>query len=285
MTRNAGYTALLEANFPPPAGFRWEGYISTDRPFDPAVATDRTTRLEPEFVLPAGADGAPFAGPFRWRAVVGFRATGAGAASPGDPVVCDLFAGTVCFDSPAAGIDGALSSDVSDLGVLAGRGTSAGQGETAVVVFPVVNRDGGGLGARTVALSASSDLPGATSSPTAASVSVPANGSAAAAVRVHGARRHAARHLPRDPGRLLGSDAGAAALEHGHDHRRRPDRPGDPRQHARPRARPSRVGARVRADYACADQPNGTGVRTCAGPVATGSAARHRHRRARRPSA
>ena len=32
------------------------------------------------------------------------------------------------------------------------------------------------------------------------------------------------------------------------------------------------VGARVRADYVCADQPNGTGLRSCTGPVATGSA-------------
>ena len=32
------------------------------------------------------------------------------------------------------------------------------------------------------------------------------------------------------------------------------------------------VGTRVRADYVCADQPNGTGLRTCSGPVATGAA-------------
>ena len=69
---------------PRAGGFRWEGYSSTELPFDPAVPADRTTRLEPEFALPAGADGAPFAGPFRWRAVVGFRETGAGG-EPGRP--------------------------------------------------------------------------------------------------------------------------------------------------------------------------------------------------------
>ena len=31
------------------------------------------------------------------------------------------------------------------------------------------------------------------------------------------------------------------------------------------------LGARVRADYVCADQPNGTGLRSCVGPVATGA--------------
>ena len=227
-TRNAGYTALLNANFAPPAGFRWEGYSSTDVPFDPDQEQDRAARLEPEFTLPAGAGGAPFTGPFRWRAVVGFRQTGAGAANPGDPIVCNTVAGTVCFDSPIAGIPSSLSQAVSDLGVLSGRGDPVGQGQTAELTFPIQNLDGGGLGARTVTLSASTNLPGATAAPSAGSVSVPAERGSLRFGPRHRAARHPAADLHRDPDRHL---RGVAAGEYGHDHRRRQARPDDPRQH------------------------------------------------------
>ena len=53
-TRSASYAAALQARFAAPAGFRWEGYSSTELPFDPTLPDDRTTRLEPEFVLPPG---------------------------------------------------------------------------------------------------------------------------------------------------------------------------------------------------------------------------------------
>ena len=38
---------------------------------------------------------------------------------------------------------------------------TAGQGETATVSFPIQNRDSGNLGNRTVALSATTTVPGA----------------------------------------------------------------------------------------------------------------------------
>ena len=43
-------------------GFRWEGYSSTELPFDPPLPDDRTTRLEPEFVLPPGGGRRPVRG-------------------------------------------------------------------------------------------------------------------------------------------------------------------------------------------------------------------------------
>jgi len=266
-TGNASYTARLAEAFPVAPGFRWEGYSSTELPFDPALPDDRVTRLEPEFVLPPGVGGAPFEGPLKWRAVVGFRRTGAGAAAPGDPIVCDLPGGTVCFDSPATGVQGSLSSGISDLGVLPGRGASVGQGDIASVLFPVQNLDGGGLGAVSVDLSASSTVPGAAAVPTEGAVSVPANGAATGAVRVT---------VP--PGTPLGTYTVTLTAGIG-DLRRsgtatltvvdriapaiRVNRPSDGARFV--------VGERVGAEYACADQPNGVGVSSCSGPVPVGS--------------
>jgi hypothetical protein len=104
VSRNADYTAALVANFPPAAGFHWEGDLSSETIFDPGVAGDRTTTLSPEFTLPSEASGAPFTGPYRWRPVIGFRATGGGGINvdPASPVNCTLIATQVCFDSPTS---------------------------------------------------------------------------------------------------------------------------------------------------------------------------------------
>ena len=199
ITRNAGYTALLgRRTSRAPAGFRWEGYISTERPFDPALPEPTAPPASsPSSCCRPGADGAPFAGPFRWRAVVGFRATGAGAASPGDPIVCDLFAGTVCFDSPAAGIDERAVERTSATSACSpGAGPRSARARPRTSSFGVVNRDGGGLGARTVALSAASDLPGATAVAGRARRSrCRPNGTATGDGARHGPGGHAARHL------------------------------------------------------------------------------------------
>ena len=269
-TRNASYRALLDASFPPQAGFRWEGYSSTELPFDPALPDDRTTRLEPEFTLPDGVDGAPFEGPFQWRAVVGFRQTGAGAANPGDPIDCEALGSTVCFDSPNAGVANSLSAAVSDLGVLAGRSASVAQGQTVAVPFPLLNLDGGGLGAHTVTLAASSDVPGATVAPTAGEISVPADGSATASVRVT---------VP--AGKPLGSYTVSLTATSGAapDLRRSNTATITVVDRQAPAIRVNRpadgatffVGERVPADYACADGPGGSGVRSCTGPIATGA--------------
>jgi hypothetical protein len=84
-TRNASYSEQLTARFAPAEGFTWADYSFTELPFDPALPDDREIRPQPEFALPPGVDGAPFAGPFQWRAVVDFRETGAGAAIAARP--------------------------------------------------------------------------------------------------------------------------------------------------------------------------------------------------------
>ncbi len=270
-TRNASYSAALQARFAAPVGFRWEGYSSTELPFDPILPDDRTTRLEPEFVLPQGVDGEPYAGPFMWRAVVGFRQTGAGAANAGDPVDCSPLSGAVCFDSPNAGIATSLSADVSDVVVRAGSGGVVGQGAIADVTFGIFNRDGGGLGPRTVALSASSNLPGATAVPVARSVTVGADATAQATVRV---TVPAGTPLGTYTVSLTASSGAAPELRRSNtatitvvDRTAPAIRVGRPLDGAT-----FVVGERVAADYACADERNGSGVGACDGTVGTGGA-------------
>src|SRR3954471_23403384 len=93
--RNPGYEKELQARFPAPADQHWVGYVSTVRTFASGPSADSPTGIHPEFTLPAGA--APFAGPFRWRWVVGFRKVDKDQA--GLAVDCSGFT-TFCVDSP-----------------------------------------------------------------------------------------------------------------------------------------------------------------------------------------
>ena len=129
MSRNPEYTAALTKTFPPAAGFRWEGYLSSETQFNPDIAGDRTTSLRPEFSLPSRGDGAPFAGPYQWRPMVGFRATGPGNAQASDKLDCNNTNHTLCFDSPgfSGGVGGDLTKAVSDFGVLPGLGHGRGR--------------------------------------------------------------------------------------------------------------------------------------------------------------
>ena len=183
--RRAEYAAALRSRFPAPAGQHWEGYVSSPRNYAPA-AGPHTVAIEPEFTLPAGPGGAPFAGPLRWRMVVGFRQLedAAGADAPAD---CDEETGVhACVDSPpldAVPVD--LVAPVSDLRVLAAPAATAAAGTTATLAFPVAYRDAGGLGAIGVALAAATDAPGASAAPGAPSVRLaPGDGTLDVAVAV-----------------------------------------------------------------------------------------------------
>ena len=108
LTKNPGYTSRLTAQYAPPPGFHWEGYLSTEVAFNAATAGDRQTTLAPEFMLPPGEGGAPFTGLFLWRAVAGFRITGldSGPVTPaGSAVDCTGSSFyTFCFDSPSSNV-------------------------------------------------------------------------------------------------------------------------------------------------------------------------------------
>ncbi len=168
--RRAEYAAALRARFPAPAGQHWEGYISSPKDYAPA-AGPHTLAIEPEFTLPAGPGGAPFAGPLRWRMVVGFRQL-EDADDADAPADCEATTGaTACVDSPpAAALPVDLVSPVSDLRVLAAPPATAPAGTTATVAFPVAYRDGGRLGAIGAGLAAATDAPGASAAPAAPSL-------------------------------------------------------------------------------------------------------------------
>jgi hypothetical protein len=270
--RSASYTNALNVAFPPPAGFRWEGYLSTDAPFDPANANDRSTLLAPEFALPLGANGAPFAGPFQWRAVVGMRQTGPNAANPSDPVVCNVLAGTVCFDSPSAGVASHLTKAVSDIGVLAGNTVSAGQGETATVTFPIQNRDAGSLGNRTVAVSATTTVPGALPSTAVGTLSVPANATPTTAVSVAVPPATSAGTYNVVLTATTNSGAGTPLTRSGTAKITVVDKLAPSIRLTTPaNGATFTAGAVVAADYACTDETNGSGIARCTGPAAAGA--------------
>jgi hypothetical protein len=270
-TRNTQYTAALTVRYPPPAGFRWDGYLSSEVPFDPADSEgDRTTSLRPEFTLPAGSDGAPFDGPLQWRAVVGWRSTGGGGA--GDPVNCSDTGIQICFETPsAARVPLQLAAQVSDIGVLKGTEGTAAPGETATVKFPIQNRAEGTLQNRTVQLSATTTVPGATAKTAAPSLLVGANQTPTSPVTVDipagtpvGTYEVAltATAVNGQPAMVRTNKATITVV----------DKSGPSVRVSSPANTTYTVGQGVVADYGCTDEAGGSGVAACDGPVASGAA-------------
>jgi hypothetical protein len=183
-SRSATYTSELQRFFPPAADQQWLGYISTFSSYDPKGT--HSLELEPEFTLASSPAGTLFAGPFRWRTVVGFREGDAAA-----PVACgDTATVTGCVDSPLpSAVTTDISTPVSDFGVLGGATTTAFAGTTAAVLFKLRYADSAKLGRKSFSLSAKTELPKAsarampatqaassdTSTDVTAQVPVPAN--------------------------------------------------------------------------------------------------------------
>jgi hypothetical protein len=129
-TKNSSYTDALQALFPAPPGEHWVGYVSDVRTFASGVGAENPTGIHPEFTLPAGSDGAPFAGPYHWRFAVGFRRIE--IAQAGDPVDCTNDVATFCVDSPpqAQVPNGLPPVNVSDFGVRSGGTVNVPQTQT-----------------------------------------------------------------------------------------------------------------------------------------------------------
>jgi hypothetical protein len=267
LSRSASYTQQLQAKFPAPAGEHWVGYISTVRTFASGTAAESPTGIHPEFTLPAQPGGAPFPGPYHWRWVVGFRNI-ASEPHAGDPVSCGF--ATFCVDSPP---EGQVSTDLpaenaSDFGVLPGSGATAAAGGTATVAFPVRYLDTAGLGARDFALTASTNLPGGGATPAAPTLH---SGGGTSTVNVS---------LPVPAGTPLGAYTVTLSATTGSPAVTRSntaviqvvDRTaprigiGTPAEGAR-----FVQGRRLAAAYSCADEFNGSGLASCAGPVAPGA--------------
>jgi hypothetical protein len=266
-SRSATYTSELTRLFPPPAGFHWEGYISTGKTFDPSVSATRETAFHPEFTLPSQA-GAPSPTPFRWRVVAGFRAVNPG--DTGNPVTCTGIFNNFCADSPPNGnIATPIQSPISDFGVLPATAVTAGQTETASVTFPFTYRDSGGVGARDFSFTATTTVPGATATPSVT------------ALRTGNGTTNVTVSVPVPAGTPLGDYSVTLSSS--------TDSPPVTRSNSAtitvvdklaPGIRISApaegaaivVGQAVRADFACAEELNGSGLRSCTGPVASGAA-------------
>lgn len=174
-TRSPSYEAALEQARPAGEGRKWVGYISgvydyTDPPDGTAA---RSAGFEVDFSLP---DGAPFAGPFRVRPVVGARRVDeASGLSASDPVSCGSrpaggsggsFANNdvICIDDPD---EATLATDIevatADLAIVGGTAT-VNPGVTATVPFDA--KLAGELPpGTTFALAGTTSFPGAAATP------------------------------------------------------------------------------------------------------------------------
>jgi hypothetical protein len=268
--QSPSYTIQITSLFPPAAGKHWVGYISTVKPFDKTQPADRQTAFHAVFTLPRAADGSPFTGPFPWRVVVGFRALTsiADAANPVDDCSGVVF----CADTPmTANIPTNLEAPVSDFGVLAGAPVTVLQGATATVSTPVHFTDGGGLGTQHLTVSAATDLPSTTATPSAASLDLVADSTTPIGVTVPvpastplGTYTVTTTVTGGAPTLVSRSNTAAITVVD----RAAPDirisTPSDGATYVQ--------GAVVKADYACTDQTNASGVALCNGPVAPGAA-------------
>jgi hypothetical protein len=163
------YTAELQRLLPAPGGQRWVGYrsdvIALGGPGGGFTAAAR-------FGLAPAADGGPFQGPFTYRTVVGFTST-----TGGEPVDCGTSATAanpggspatpqdICVDSPdAAALPTNSPVATRDLGIVAGTPVGAAVGAEGDAPF-TAKFAGTSDPAASFTLSASTNVPGGTATP------------------------------------------------------------------------------------------------------------------------
>ncbi|MDP8909607.1 MAG: hypothetical protein M3N47_10945 [Chloroflexota bacterium] len=266
-SRSESYTQQLSSRFAPAPGTHWVAYVSTPTTFHPSGGT-RHMAAAPEFTLPAQPGGEPLAGAFPWRVVVGFRQLNT-IGQAADPVSCDDRS-TVCVDSPRhARVSANLQAPVSDFGVLPGNTVTVGHGETAKVSLPVRYVDARGMGARQFSIAATTNLPASAATPSTASVLAESNSTATVDVSV-----------PVPAGTPLGSYTVTLTATTGDPAVTRSnsatinvvDRIAPRIQIGTPAEGATFLQhQRVAAAYSCVDEPNGTHVKSCSGPVAPGA--------------
>lgn len=152
---DAGLAAYMQAS-QPEEGMRWVAYVSSVQ--SPVPRIGHAFVVSPEFSLPAGS-ARPFAGPFPYKVVGGWRELPDPADDGSAPIDCSDTGHTSCIETGADGDDSLAS--VRDLAVLPGGDPPAvAPGGHVRVPFDLRLAGAGGEGAR-FGLSASSDLPGA----------------------------------------------------------------------------------------------------------------------------
>ena len=179
-TRSPSYEADLTKLLPPPAGEVWIGWVSNTYDYSKGAdgAPARETDLEVSLGLPPGPGGAPFAGPFQFRWVVGGRRVVDPDLPASRPVDCgelpyggDAPATSVCVDHPApAVVEGPPGeAAVLDYGVTAGGPVTVDPGQAASLPFELSTTGAVG-GGPTVALTATTALSGTSATPSMAGV-------------------------------------------------------------------------------------------------------------------
>ena len=176
--KSPSYTAALNAAFPPPPGFRWEGYLSTRRSRSiPRTAGDRSTLLAAGVRAPAGRQRRAVRQPVPLARVIGLRARPAqGAANPNDPVSLQPRRTRLLRLAVERASRTTSVTVVTDLGVLTGSSVTVAPGRDRHRVLPDPEP-------ATPATSAaapsrcrrSTTVPGAAATPATASLTVAAN--------------------------------------------------------------------------------------------------------------
>jgi hypothetical protein len=272
-----GYTDALTAKYVPVAGFHWVGYLSTGVQLDGSNAANFLVTINPEFGL-NGVGGAPFAGPFRWRAVIGSRLIN--DQLPGSaPIDCPI-GSTACFDSPPPNTAGratlghlATTLTVSDYSVRPPDATSVAPNETATLTYKLNSQDARNFGAPTLTLKATTTLPGGQPQLGPATIAIPRNGETTTTVTV-----------PVPPGTPIGTydvvltttgnslPAGAEITKSATAKLTVVDKSAPAVRLSSPGDTTYTVGQSVTADYGCTDEAGGSGVASCSGPVPSGAA-------------
>jgi hypothetical protein len=112
-TPSASYTAYMEETYPE-GGMHWAGYVSS--PYSTAAGDQYAFVVSPEFPLPD--TGKPFAGPFRYQVVGGYRSLTGDDDDGSAPVDCRATDTTSCVASGVAEQDSLQPT--RDLAVLPG---------------------------------------------------------------------------------------------------------------------------------------------------------------------
>lgn len=273
-TANASYTSDLTTDHPAGAGFEWHGYISTSKTLSNGATL---SSLNVEFGLPAGASGAPFAGPFQWNAIVGSRAV-TDSVPADSPVDCSSVAALGCYDSPTTATPGAIGAinqvarPVSDFRVLPGSPATAAPGQTATLSFPVRYTDNASpkFNSQTFKLAGSSTLPG---SPAVTPATANLTMAAGATPTVNETVTVPAGTPPGTyPVTMTASDGTTNPVLRSNtatltvvDKTAPSISIGSPTD-----GEVLTQGQKVAASYSCADEAGGSGVASCAGPVPSG---------------
>ena len=178
LTRNAGFAAELErlAAAPPEARQKWVGYVSAPFAYQ-AVGGRQSIPLTARFALVRGSDGRPWAGPFLYRSILGYRDAGPDPARPVDcgDALAEGTADTLCQDWPRRReLPENEAVATRDVSILPGAAAEAARGATATVPFTVAYEGEGR--APSFALSTETTVPGATTRPAEPTVAPPAAG-------------------------------------------------------------------------------------------------------------